>query len=318
LFRLIKKILLFILISIVFLGPFCYLSQQSMHKTLSSPIFHFNENITILIAGDSHAEVSINPSFLSHSENIAQSCENYFYTYYKLRHFLDRNPQISTIALAFSWHNFARDYQESILYGDVGKNIEYFFPLIDRSGKELIESWKSSYLVPWGRYTMGFPLQIYRNLLLQKQLLKIPLKREDFNFFGEYQSLSTSNIDQENIDKKIKLYFNGLHLTDYSMSKYMIEYLYKILELCSQRKIKIVLFNSPVNSIYHNGVPVRAFHDLDSLQIKLRSQFDNVVYFDNSNMQLPSEYYYDGDHVNSMGSIVFTKYFANELAKLSL
>jgi hypothetical protein len=310
------KMLLFALVGIVFLGPICFLSLKCTHQSLTAPVFHFGKEITILIAGDSHAEVSVNPSLLPHSMNIAQNCENYFYTYYKLCHFIDNNPQVSTVVLAFSWHNFARDYQEPILFGDVGRNVDFFFPLLDQSGKDLIKSWKSSYIVPWARYTIGLPLQVYRDRLLQRQLLGLPLKREDFSFFGGYESLKTSNIDQENINKKLRLYYNGLRISDYNMSKYMTEYLHKILKLCSQRKIKVVLFNSPVHQIYRDGIPYRAFHDLDSLQLKLRSQFDNVVYIDCSNLQLPSENYYDGDHVNSRGSTMLTKYLADELGKM--
>ena len=316
LIRLMGKMLLFALVGVVFLGPICFLSRQGDRQSLTAPVFHFGKDITILVAGDSHAEASVNPSLLPHSVNIARSCENYFYTYYKLCHFLNSNSQVSTVVLAFSWHNFARDYQEPILFGDVGRNVDSYFPLLDQPGKDLIKSWKSSYMVPWARYTFGLPLQVYRDHLLQRQLLGLPLRREDFDFFGGYESLKTSNIDQENINKKLRLYYSGLCNSDFDMSKYMIEYLHKILKLCSQRKIKVVLFNSPVHQIYRDGVPNRAVTSLDSLQLKLRSQFDNVIYIDCSNLQLPSENYYDGDHVNSRGSTILTKYLADELGKL--
>lgn len=314
--RLIGKIFLFIIIGLLVLSPICILSKQSYLQSLKAPVFRFNKEVTILIAGDSHTQSAINPDYISHSVNIAESAENYFYTYYKLRHFLDNNPQVTTVILAFSWHNFSADYQESFMFSDISSTIDLYFPLLDQAGRDVIKSWNSSYLVPWARHTLGMPLQVYRERLLQRKILGLPLNRENFDFFGGYRSSKTSNVSQENISKKLKRYYNVTSSSGSNSSTYMTDYFGKILELCAKRHIKVVLFNSPVHKMYRDGVPKSSVTYFNALKSKLLLQYENVEYVDCSDFTLPTDHFYDGDHVNSKGTKVVTEYLVLKLGLL--
>ena len=271
--------------------------------------------------GDSHVEASVNPDLLPHAVNIAKSAENYFYTYYKLRYFLAKNPQVSSVVLGFSWHNFPRKYQESFLFGDTKSAISavnLYFPLLDQQGKDLIRSFDSSYLIPWARNTLGTPFQLYNEHYLLRELAGLPISRNDINFFGGFNKINTSNIDDKNIKIKIDKYFSELSINnlDSDFSLHMTDYLNKIITLCSQHNIKVVLLNTPVHKLYRDNIPYVAVNYFSLLQDRLKSKYNNLEYLDYSNYQLPADFYYDGDHLNSKGADVFTSYLASKLASV--
>jgi len=301
--RLIKNCVLFVIIGIILFGPICYISHRQYRQALEAPVFHFNNDINILVAGDSHTEAAIDPKWFPHSQNIAKSAENYFYTYYKLRHFLDKNPQIKLVVLGCSWHNFAQNYQEPFLFGDETNRTALYFPLLDQTGKSTVRSWKYTYLVPWGKYTLGLPLKVYDERLLQRKLFGARLSREDFDYFGGYQVITSSNIDPIRINKKLSIYFSD----GSTISPYMVQYLDGILKMCADRNVNIILINTPVHELYRRGVPPRMIHELDSLQARLKSQYANMTYIDYSDLKLDAENYYDGDHVNQAGAEKVTR-----------
>jgi hypothetical protein len=304
---------MFVLVGVLFLGPICIMSKYGHSKSLNSPAFSFRKDVTVLVAGDSHAETAINPALLPHAENIACSAENYFYTYYKLRHFLERNRQITTVVLAFSWHNFPRNYQESFLFGDVPSKIDKYFPLLDQEGRDIVKSWKSSYLVPWLRYTAGLPLRGYLERFPPRKMLGMNLTRDDFAFFGGYRKINKSNINQDEINSKLKLYFDDPNGTASESSSYLTEYLDKIIRLCSEHNVTVVLFNAPVYKDYRNGVPAGAIKSFDTIRMKITSKYSNVRYIDYSNMNIPAKYFSNGDHVNALGAVIVTKSLKNIL-----
>ena len=311
--KLLFKLVVLIIIVVAVLLPASLLILKCSSRLLENGIFVFKKGTTTVIAGDSHAEASINPDLFPHSVSIAKSAENYFYTYYKLKHFIEKNPEISTVILGYSWHNFPQKYQESFLFGDSKSTISLYFPLLDEQGKHLIKSLDSSYLIPWAQNTYGVPFQIYKERLVIKELSGLPISRSDISYFGGYRSIKTSNIDEKNIKIKLEKYYSGLSQTDSAFSKHITEYFDKIMELCSQHNLKVVLVNTPVHQLYHGGIPSIADNYIQSLLVKTKSKYANFTYIDDSDFPLPKDCYYDGDHLNSKGAEKYTEYLRAKL-----
>lgn len=305
--RFILKCFYFIIIGGILIGPFCYLSRTTYIRSLNDSVFLLSKDTNILIAGDSHLEMTVNPDLLPHSANISISGENYFYTYYKLRHFLARNPQVSTVVLGFSWHNFPKKYQESFLFGEERSKVEQYFPLLDREGKLSVFNFKSSYLVPWFRYTLGLPLKLYLDQVLSRSLLGQKLSRESFTFYGGYKLNNKSVIDKVKTNEKLKAYYQDEYGVASESSSLMIDYLDKILKMCMEKNVRVVLFNTPVQNDYLEGIPTRSIKSLDTIRSNLLSKHSNVIYIDYSNFTLPTNYFYDSDHVNSYGASIVTQ-----------
>jgi hypothetical protein len=312
--RLVKKIGLFVLVSVLLLGPVCYLSLRSYHRVLDAPVFKLDDSITVLAAGDSHIEACVDPGVLHHAASIARATENYFYTYYKLRRFVQCNPNISTVILGFSWHNFPREYQESFLTGHRASTLRDYYLLLDREGKDRLRTWTSAFLVPWMRFEFGIPLQIYDGYLLQWRSTGAVMSRDELEFVGGHIPSAVSKVDMKQIRRKWRVYYGSHPGPGSDISPYMMEYLRKILTLCAQRNIRVVLLNGPVTPLYAEGVPARAVADLDSIRTVLTSEFTNTEYYDCSGYELPQEYFLDGDHVNSKGAAVIMRYVAERLS----
>ena len=49
--------------------------------------FSFDDNINVLILGDSHARFAFNDSVLVNAINLSNSADSYFYSYQKLKRF---------------------------------------------------------------------------------------------------------------------------------------------------------------------------------------------------------------------------------------
>jgi len=303
--------MLFVFIGGILLGPICFLFQHLYRQTLDAPAFYLGKDVTTLVVGDSHTQGAIDPAWLIHSENISKSAENYFFTYYKLKHFLNKNSQINLVIMGFSWHNFAKKYEESFLFGKDNNVTSVYYPLLDQQGKSILWSWENTYLYPYGQYTLGLPLKIYDQRLLQRKLFSLKLNRDDFEFFGGYEKLTSSNTNNILIENKLNKYF--YHPTSSSgsdISAYMTQYLEKILNLCEERKIKIILINTPVYDVYRSGIPDDMVRVLDSIQIEMQSRHPNLIFIDYSKLKLDRNNYYDGDHVNQFGAEIVTKRLA--------
>jgi len=294
---------MFIFIGGLIVCPICYWSHCTYFNFLDDKVFYLPKGTTILIAGDSHPQTSVNPVFLPHAENISSSAENYFYTFYKLKHFLAKNPQVTKVVLGFSWHNFPQNYQESFFF-DSHSNVENYYLLLDEEGKSVVKSWSSSYLVPWLRYTVGLPVKLYQDQVLLSKLSGIDLSRDKIYFWGSHKLTAKSVISENMTNEKLRAYFGDGLCTS---STIMVEYLNKIMKLCSDLNITVVLLNAPVHKDYRYGVPAQAIKSFESIKSNVLTRYNNSLYVDYSDFRLPTNYYYDCDHLNMYGSENTTK-----------
>ena len=64
--------------------------------------FKIKKSSTILIVGHSYSECAYNDSLINDVENFSQTGESYFYTYFKTKKLIEKNPEIQTILIEFS------------------------------------------------------------------------------------------------------------------------------------------------------------------------------------------------------------------------
>ena len=210
-----------------------------------------------------------------------------------------------------SWHNFAEKYEESFLFGEENSRIQQYYPLLDFQGRRVVRSMKSAYLVPWAQYTLGLPLKVYDQRLLQHMLRRNGVGRDDFEFFGGYQKTASSNLDPRHINRKLEVYFNSPDSRGSNISAYMDDYLERILDLCAIRNVRVILINTPVYEAYRRGVPENLVHHLDTILVQMKAKFPNLIVVDYSSSNLERNYFYDGDHVNQFGAEMVTRQLAD-------
>jgi len=283
----------------------------------SDKVFELDKTDSVLFVGDSHAETAFDPRLVDNSDSLAKSGENYFYTYYKLKHILNSNPQVKTIVLGHSYHNMAKKYQDSFLTGDKASASEAYFWLIDEEGRKNLRPQGGGYLVNLLKYQYGIPLQFYRNSVVHKMMMGRKLQRADFSFYGGYNSIDRSNLEQRLIEQKVSSYFYDTDGHYTGTSPVMIEYLDRIVDVCSRRGIRVYLVNLPLHPNYVKRVPDAAITDFSDVTASLHRKFPQLVVIDWSRLKLDDPMYYDGDHVNARGAAMVSRMMAQELGSES-
>jgi hypothetical protein len=301
--RLLGKAFVFLLLGALLLSPVAVATRRAYRRAFASPVFRLPAGTTWLLAGDSHTQTALDPMWLPGAQSIARRGENYFYTYYKLRHFLARNPGITRVVLGCSWHNFARANQDELM----DMNLTAYFPLLDDEGQAVVRSWETDFLVPWARNVLGVPLNVYDDRLLQAAWRGAAPPLEAFDCYGGYDPLTGSVLAAPLIEHKLRVSFKGSTPDRFQSSPIMERYLDKLLEDCRSRGLQVLLVNTPVHPLYRAGVPPAAMVYLTAKTKDLQARFPNVRYLDWSDLDLGPASFYDGDHVNRLGAERVTK-----------
>ena len=309
-----KIIILFALITIILL-PVCVAQLRVNSKIIDSGMLRLDESTNILAVGDSHAETSINPSLLPNSENISCSAENYFWTYYKIKHFIKHNKKITTVILPFSWHNLPKKYQEKFLFDKSFGKIDDYFLLLDENGRNVIETFDGSYLITWLKYTGGVPFQFYLNNTLLRELFGSSVDKKGINFYGGFKKISKNDLSHGKILKKVNSYFYHDSHNVSDSSTIMIEYLHKITQLCYENNIQLILLNAPVHKRYKSMIPAKAVASFEITKKIILTKYRNICYVDFSDMEMPDSCFSDGDHVNSSGAEIVTKALLHSISR---
>ncbi len=249
------------------------------------------KDIHAVILGDSHAMWSINDSIIPGLRNVSLNAEGYYYNYLKLKDIIKTNPQIKTLYLSFSYHNLS-GYYDDYLYGY--KSNLFIDRYIDLLG--ITDYMKLSYRNP-------------KNI---KELFPIICREGVYSLFdgecayiGSFPKEKMMDIyNPEKMKNRInEQYYNGDKL--FPPSKFNIEYLNKIIMLCKEHNINLIVFKTPLQKDYFNQIP--------DIYISMYEEFVkkyNLNKFDFENISLPDSCFLpDGDHVNYNGSIIVTEVF---------
>lgn len=248
-----------------------------------------NRKIKYLILGDSRPASAINDSLINQAFNACMESESYFFTFYKLNHYLS-NRNIKYIILGISYDNLTTTYEskENNLY------IQEYAALLELSGHiHLIRTYPITYL------------EIVRKSFNIKHHFKNVLYEPDknkFSFERGYYSGNKTNTSDSAVNSAIKRHFYNKDGNINPFSVVQIYYLQKIVDVCNEKGIKLLLVMTPLHRDYREKVPPLYLAKMDSLKLKYKNNF-----LDYSDFKLEDYQYGDGDHINYYGSKVFTQ-----------
>jgi hypothetical protein len=304
--KLAGKLFTFLLIGIACLIPICRVFRAALNRALSSSPIVFSSDVKTIIAGDSQTETSLDPDWIDGSINLSMSAENYFLTFYKIRHFLAVNPWVETVILGYTPHNIAR-FRDEFVFDDRGNQLKKYMPILDRGAFSLIHSWRLSYVISRLQYQYGMPFRWYQNTVVVKELIGRPLKRQDFPFFGDYNQSMKSDLDEAAISAAITRHFLDREGRYAGTSSTMITYLNRIADMCQERRVTLTLISTPLSPGYRSRIPREALREYYSVLDKILLQYPKLTFLNLSDMQLPVDSYLDGNHVNSRGARAVTE-----------
>jgi hypothetical protein len=327
--QLLKFIRRIVKFQILFL-PILLLFGFGYNKLISGQIYskksiHLDSLKCKVFLGDSHAMCAFNDSIIPNSFNASRNSESYFQTYNKLNWMLSANPQLKVVILSYSPHNISKEQDKLILYGD------RYFPLLDNLSRGIIyEAPKLGLLKGTNFYSRSYSILRHKGIywfLSLKWDWGFPGNINDYwdylaapigsnnklylhpVFSPRYTSIHT-NLNYQTTQNALIRHFGKIVVAS-SESKIMISYLKKICALCQKNKVSLILINTPLHNSYRNSIPKQLLSRHRELADSLIANFNYVSYYDYSNLNLPDNYYGDGDHLNYAGNKKFSNILVN-------
>jgi hypothetical protein len=259
--------------------------------------------------GNSHNRV--NPVILGTAFCYIMPKEIYTQTYYKLKYILEKtNKRPENILLSIDPVNFSPRAETELLFdGYWRKYLNYF---------ELVHDYHNfDYLVNWFTGNFFSYAGNYRYVLMSIQFLKADLNQIKN---GYIQARNYLNFAKESNREAIGFEVATAYLSSYSKKSILGEtrYYLKILDLCKQYNIHLILLRMPMTDEYLKYA--RKLIDLDKLDREItdltRNHCDDFKVFDYRNeFHGKPEYFFNADHINPAGVIIISRKIKEELEK---
>jgi len=259
----------------------------------STPI-NFSSKKNILFLGDSAPECAINDKIFKRSVNFSAPAESYYYSYLKLKKILETKQVIDTIFLSFSPHNiFDNNWFAS--QSNIQHNFCRYYPFMNiYDFRFLLESHPKSVIYSLRPIVLQFLKNIFRKITGDHVLQ-----------LGGFTSL-----DLDRLEDALQSLKDGKAIKDFRLPKDLyptnveIVYINKILQLCNEKQVKLILINLPkrVELLRHKRYGVEEF------QKAYNTEFSQLDYFDFSSMSMEDEMYADLLHLNKEGSSYFSNF----------
>lgn len=258
---------------------------------------NFSPDSNILVLGDSNSECAINDKVFKRSENVSAPAESYYYSYLKLEKILEYNQTIDTVLLSFSPHNtFDNTWFES--KNHIKHNFCRYYPFMSVEDFNcLLKEQPQSVVYALRPIALQFLKNIFRTITNSD-----PLQLGGFTALG-----------LDRLESALQSLRTGAKIKDFKLPKNFntttieLIYLNKIVELCRDKQVKLILINLPKHAelLSDKRYGVGEFHKL------YNTRFNQIDYFDFSNFSDEDKFFSDLVHLNKVGAI----YFSNFLKK---
>lgn len=252
-----------------------------------------NKNKSILLLGDSNMECAVNDKIFSRSINMAASSDSYYYSYLKLNHYITKKIRFDTLILSFAPQNIIDNgwlFDSKHIYS----RLQHYYPLM--SGDDLKVLYSNNYK----GVNSAIPAVFKRSIL---NIVKIILHKDINGAYGGFLKLNRNILSevQLKLKKGEPLPFFNLS-KDFKISPTEIKYLEKIISLCQNNNITLILMNTPKRHeiLEHPNYSVLEFNDFYA------KNFKNILFVDCSRLNLPDDNYGDLVHLNFEGASSFS------------
>jgi hypothetical protein len=254
--------------------------------------FRISEEKNIIVIGDSHTQCAIDDGIFSRSFNISRGGAAYLYTYIKLRKFLEVNPHIDTVFVSVHGGSIQKSFDEWMFDNRHIDNLSDHITLLGMAEWAFHLDKPNCYSA-----IIQLPMRNIRTML--KFAFKHALTIKDLGI-GGYHYLDRDKLQMaiELEEEKINA---GTGVVENEYSEYQLAYLLKIVELCTEKGVELILFNAPTYN------PAR-YGNLSSLANYYNTYFSGIKYLDYSNFPLPDYGYGDIGHLNYKGARIFSQW----------
>ena len=297
----------FFLFLIVFVGILSAINYQLIQKYILSPQnFKLQEDVSILMIGDSHLGLSLNPEYIPNSDNKFQIGEPYLYTAARLNYFLEYNPQIKKVVLGFTYSNLDKKKDEELLYNDVSRSffLGRNFMLLNKDDLKLLHDNKIVYYRNFLGWKLGVPTKDNVSFLIKA--IKPSSNRNELPFRGSF--FAAQSIGGLDYQKEFQLHFSDTFESSAEINK---QYLYYITKLCKEKDVELILYASPLYAPYQNLISNKCIEEYNRIKDDLAIQ--GVQSWNYTTYNLSDSCFSSANHLNVYGSKIISEIVAKRL-----
>ena len=269
----------------------------------------YSDTLKYLMLGNSHNRV--NPEVLGKGFCYITPKEVYSQTYYKLRYILEKtNKKPENVLLSIDPVNFSPRAQNDLTFGGYWrKYLNYAELAREYHDPVYLLNWVTANFFSY----VGSYKYVYLSLMFRKADLGL-IKN------GYIPARNYKNIAKEPNREALGFEIATTYLSSYSKKSNLGEtkYFCKILALCKQYKIHLILLRMPMTDEYLKYA--RKMVDLDKIDREIialtRKNCDDFQVFDYRNeFHGKPEYFFNVDHINPAGAIIISRKIKEELEK---
>ncbi len=272
------------------------------------------DDVSYLVAGDSHAQTAVDPSYFPGSFNLSSQGELMVNTYYRLKHYIEEEElDIKLVVLEVDIHTFSSVPDERYIENYYWRKFVNYVEL-GRMAKDLGRfvqyrlSGEFSYMDG-----LDVSIKLYKEHL-RGESRSYPLVQGHLVRKGDY---SKANDPIESARKKVQFHLQTPRRFDPLMSGYFV----RTLDLLREHGIEVVLVRYPVAREYYRIVDTKMdiaeyYDSLDTLLADNQFEYPILDYHDlfwGKNKYLANE-----DHLNQSGAEEFTQILVGDLKELGL
>ena len=321
-FRIIKKLMILVVPFFVILPLYCwafpmyymddeYAMYKQQREYCNTPVAEGEMDNEILIFGDSRAKAGFVPKLLSEDAyNLALGGATPIEGYYSLKEYLENHEKPETVVLAYApMHYMDVDtlWTRTVYFHNIDR--EDFFEILrtakgyEKTDKILIDN----YLLEYAMYACYMPNKY-----------ATALKNSGFVFrhdqtVAKYEDMKANKGHTFYGTAEYSSGVNGeAHEMDFVPSDIIDAYLRKMIGLCEENGIQVMIEQLPMNETSYGILQPEFKEHYKSYMMELATAYPNVrvavkPYCYNN------EYFGDADHLNAKGCEVFSKYIASEV-----
>lgn len=311
-----KRLLLFLMLALAinFLLDRLYkgfVVHNLLNNAVDEQFEAYDDTLKYLSLGNSHN--CINTYILDHSFNYMAPGEHYIQTYYKLNHIIEKEKKIpENIILFIDVADFNPVLSNRFEYNSYWvKYLDYFEIARVKGERKILAKWLEGKFFSYAGNYKDIELSIiYRIKIKHVELHNGYRPHRDYRNFAEEKDKVKAGKEKV-----------GIYLTrEEYLDKDLLYYFEKILRMCLDHHINVILVRIPVTREYYQEasrvIPVdKLYQDLEDSYNK----YPNVLHvFDYHDLYFDHpEYFFDADHLNPKGSDLFTIRLKEDLKSLN-
>lgn len=269
------------------------LNESSEYIINQKSNFKLNINAKYLVLGHSHPECAFNDSLIDYFKNISQSGESYYYTYFKAKKIIEKNPSIETVFIEFT-NNQINESMNNWIWKEKYMNYRYpqYSPFMNFTDKMVLaKNNLSGYL---NSTSLSFKSNFSRVL------------KQNFSYsesIGGYLYLERDKTDS--LLNKLKI--NTIDEKNIPISEINLNYLSKLVRFCEEQGKNIFLIRCPQHEKYSG------YSNESTYQQIRNNRYSSIEYLDFSKFPLKNSEFGDLEHLNHKGAEIFSIWFAQLL-----